>query len=196
MSDMKASDQAATSTPTASPTAGDAVELFPSREHVASLTIVSLVLAVVCGVAAVIGFNTAQTAPSPTALVATSTGAVGTLMALGAALISVRRMLVARWPVLIVDDEGFTDWLPNLGVERVEWSEVTGVRAASLAGRAVIAVDVADPSAVINRQRTAVRRLAAAMNLRFTGTPVVLKPGSIDASAERITAVLTPHVEK
>lgn len=196
MSDMKASDQAATSTPTASPTAGDAVELFPSREHVASLTIVSLVLAVVCGVAAVIGFNTAQTAPSPTALVVTSTGAVGTLMALGAALISVRRMLVARWPVLIVDDEGFTDWLPNLGVERVEWSEVTGVRAASLAGRAVIAVDVADPSAVINRQRTAVRRLAAAMNLRFTGTPVVLKPGSIDASAERITAVLTPHVEK
>ncbi|WP_123815482.1 STM3941 family protein [Myceligenerans xiligouense] len=196
MSDATAADHAtaSTSTASASPATGDVVELYPSHGHVTSLAIVSLVLAVVCGAAAVIGFDTAQTDPSPTALVVAGAGAVGTLMALGAGLIAVRRMLVARWPVLIVDDEGFTDWLPNLGVERVEWAEVTGIRDANLTGRAVIAVDVVDPDAVISRQRTPVRRVAAATNLRLVGTPVVLKPSSIDASAEQIRAALAPHV--
>ncbi|MBE1876169.1 STM3941 family protein [Myceligenerans pegani] len=196
MSDAMATDQTAASTSTgpASPATGDVVELFPSRGHVATLAIAALVLAVVCGAAAVIGFDSAQATPSPTALVVTTTGAVGVLMALGAGLIAVRRMLVARWPVLIVDDEGFTDWLPNLGVERVEWSEVTGIRDASLAGRAVVAIDVTDPDAVVERQRTAVRRFAAATNQRLAGTPVVLKPGSIDASAEQIKAALAPYV--
>ncbi|GAB3161197.1 hypothetical protein GCM10027059_10750 [Myceligenerans halotolerans] len=197
MSDATAPDQAtATASGTSSPTTGDGVELFPSRGHVTTLTIAALVLTVVCGAAAVVGFDAAQTEPSPTALVVTCAGAVGALMALGAGLIAVRRMLVASWPVLIVDDEGFTDWLPNLGVERVEWSEVTGVRDTSLAGRAVVVVDVVDPGAVVRRQRTPVRRLAAATNLRLTGTPVVLKPGSIDASAEEIRATLAPHVAK
>ncbi|MBL0884905.1 STM3941 family protein [Myceligenerans indicum] len=196
MSDAMAPEQATASTSEAStsPSAGDAVEFFPSHGHVTSLTVTALVLTIVCGAAAVIGFDTAQTTPSPTALVVTSAGAVGTLMALGAGLIAVRRMLVARWPVLIVDDEGLTDWLPNLGVERVEWSEVTGIRDASLAGRTVVAVDVIDPDAVISRQRTAIRRLAAGTSLRLAGTPVVLKPGSIDASAQEIRAALAPHV--
>ncbi|MBO0608857.1 STM3941 family protein [Myceligenerans salitolerans] len=198
MSDAMAPDQATASTPTASTsfTTGDVVEFFPSRGHVTTLAVAALVLTVVCGAAAVVGFGSAQAEPSPTALVVTTTGAVGTLMALGAGLIAVRRMLVARWPVLIVDDDGFTDWLPNLGAERVEWSEVTGIRDASLAGRAVVAVDVVDPEAVAERQRTAVRRLAAATNQRLAGTPVVLKPGSIDASAEQIKAALTPHVAR
>ncbi|GAB4084103.1 hypothetical protein GCM10028784_07330 [Myceligenerans cantabricum] len=179
---------------TDSSVAGGAVELFPSRGHAAALAVTAIVVAILCGVADIIGFNAAQTDPSTLAIVVTCAGAVGALMAIGAAMIALRRMLVARWPVLIVDDEGFTDWLPNLGVERVEWPEVTGIRDASLAGRPVVAVDVVDPHAVIKRQRTPVRRVAAATNLRLAGTPVVLKPGSIDASAERITAVLAPHV--
>lgn len=195
MSDAMAPHHAtASASPSPSSSSHDVVELFPSRGHVTSLAVTAAVLTVVCGVAAVIGFDAAQTDPSATALVVTCTGAVGALTAFGAGLIAVRRMLVARWPVLIVDDEGFTDWLPNLGAERVEWSEVTGVRDANLAGRPVVAVDVVDPDAVIDRQRTPVRRVAAATNLRLVGTPVVLKPGSIDASAEQVKAVLAPHV--
>ncbi|GAA1852474.1 STM3941 family protein [Myceligenerans crystallogenes] len=172
----------------------DVVRFYPSRGHAAVLAVAALILAVVCGAADVVGFNAVQTDPSTLALVVTGAGAVGAVMALGAAFIALRRMLVARWPVLIVDDEGFTDWLPNLGSERVEWSEVTGIRDAHVAGRPVVAVDVVDPAAVIARQRGPLRRVAATTNARLAGTPVILKPGSIDATSEQIKAALAEHV--
>jgi hypothetical protein len=107
----------------------------------------------------------------------------------------VRRLLLPTWPVLTLDDDGLTDWLPNLGVEQVLWSEVTGVRESRLAFRRVLAVDVADPRAVVVRQRTIVRRIAASANRLLVGTPVVLKPGSIDGRREEISAALSEFVE-
>lgn len=192
MSDVTASEPI----PSAVGGSAEIVRFYPSRGHAATLVVVALALAVVCGAADVVGFNAAQTDGSSLSLIVAGAGAVGALMALGAAFIALRRMLVARWPVLIVDDDGFTDWLPNLGTERVEWDEVTGIRDVSVAGRAVIAVDVTDPRAVISRQRGPLRRIAATTNTRVAGTPVILKPGSIDASADQIRSALTPHLAR
>lgn len=168
----------------------ESVDFYPSRAHVLTLALTTLVLVVLCAVAARLGFDVAQTSASPAALVIVSLSAIGVLVFTGLGLLVVRRLLLPTWPVLVLDGDGLTDWLPNLGVEQVGWAEVTGVRETRLAFRRVLAVDVADPRAVVVRQRTFVRRLSASANIALVGTPVVLKPGSIDGSTEDIAAAL------
>jgi hypothetical protein len=180
----------------------ESVDFYPSRAHVLTLALATLALVVLCAVAARLGFDVAQTSASPAALVIVSLSAIGVLVFTGLGLLVVRRLLLPSWPVLILDDDGLTDWLPNLGVEQVGWTEVTGVRETRLAFRRVLAVDVVDPKAVVARQRTFVRRIAASANIALVGTPVVLKPGSIAARPEEIAAALgafvtgrAPHAE-
>ena len=48
--------------------------------------------------------------------------------------------------------------------------------------------------AVVVRQRTVVRRIAASVNSLVVGTPVVLKPGSIASRPEELSAALTGFV--
>lgn len=172
----------------------ESVDFYPSRAHVLTLALATLALVVLCAVAARLGFDVAQTSGSPLALFAVSASAIGVLVFTGLGLIVVRRLLLPTWPVLTLDDDGLTDWLPNLGVEQVLWSEVTGVRETRLAFRRVLAVDVADPGAVVGRQRTFVRRIAASVNSLLVGTPVVLKPGSIDSRPEELSAALSEFV--
>lgn len=160
----------------------ESVDFYPSRAHVLTLTLTTLALVVLCAVAARLGFDVAQSSGSPAALVIVSVSAIGVLVFTGLGLIVVRRLLLPTWPVLTLDDDGLTDWLPNLGVEQVLWSEVTGVREIRQGFRQVLAVDVVDPAAVVVRQRTVLRRVVAAVNARLVGTPVVLKPGSIKCS--------------
>jgi hypothetical protein len=157
----------------------ESVDFYPSRAHVLTLALTALVLVVLCAIAARLGFDVAQTSGSGAALAAVSASAIGVLVFTGLGLIVVRRLLLPPWPVLTLDGDGLIDWLPNLGVEQVLWSEVTGVRETRAAFRRVLAVDVADPKAVVVRQRTVLRRVVAAVNTRLVGTPVVLKPGSI-----------------
>jgi len=172
----------------------ESVDFYPSRAHVLTLALATLALVVLCAIAARLGFDVAQTSGSRAALFTVSASAIGVLVFTGLGLIVVRRLLLPTWPVLTLDDDGLTDWLPNLGVEQVLWSEVTGVREARLAFRRVLAVDVADPKAVVVRQRTSVRRIAATANVLLVGTPVVLKPGSIDSRPEEIAAALGEFV--
>lgn len=172
----------------------ETVDFYPSRAHVLTLALATLALVVLCAIAARLGFDAAQTTGSRVALVAVSASAIGVLVFTGLGLIVLRRLLLPAWPVLTLDDDGLTDWLPNLGVEQVLWSEVTGVRESRLALRRVLAVDVTDPRAIIARQRTFVRRIAASANALLVGTPVVLKPGSIDSRPEEIAAALSEFV--
>jgi len=172
----------------------ESVDFYPSRAHVLTLALGALALVVLCAIAARLGFDLAQTSDSRAALAAVSVSAIGVLVFTGLGLLVVRRLLLPTWPVLTLDDDGLTDWLPNLGVEQVLWSEVTGVRETRVGFRRVLAVDVADPKAVVVRQRTVLRRVVAAANARLVGTPVVLKPGSIkctmadlEAAFERFT---------
>jgi hypothetical protein len=160
----------------------ESVDFYPSRAHVLTLALATLALVVLCAIAARLGFDVAQTSGSRAALAAVSVSAIGVLVFTGLGLLVVRRLLLPAWPVLTLDGDGLTDWLPNLGVEQVLWSEVTGVRETRLAFRRVLAVDVADPRAVVVRQRTVLRRVVAAANARLIGTPVVLKPGSINCT--------------
>lgn len=172
----------------------ESVDFYPSRAHVLLLALTILALVVLCAVAGRLGFDMAQTSGAPAALVVVSVSAIGVLVLTGLGLIVVRRLLLPAWPVLTLDADGLTDWLPNLGVEQVLWSEVTGVREVRLAFRRVLAVDVVSPKAVIARQRTVVRRVAASANVLLTGTPVVLKPGSIDGRREEIAAALSAYL--
>lgn len=172
----------------------ESVDFYPSRAHVLTLALTTLALVVLCAVAARLGFDAAQTTGSPAALVTVSASAIGALVFTGVGLLVVRRLLLPTWPVLTLDDEGLTDWLPNLGVEQVLWSEVVGVRAARLGLRRVLAVDVTDPRAVVARQRTFVRRIAATVNVFLVGTPVVLKPGSIDGRPDEVAAAVHEFV--
>ena len=172
----------------------ESVDFYPSRAHVLTLALATLALVVLCAIAARLGFDAAQTTGSRFALVTVSLSAIGVLVFTGLGLIVVRRLLLPDWPVLTLDDDGLTDWLPNLGVEQVLWSEVTGIRETRLAFRRVLAVDVTDPRAVVVRQRTFVRRIAASVNALVVGTPVVLKPGSIDSRPEELTAALSEFV--
>ena len=172
----------------------ESVDFYPSRTHVVALALATLALVVLCAIGTRLGFDAAQTSGSPAALTVVSVSAIGVLVFTGLALIVVRRLLLPAWPVLTLDDDGLTDWLPNLGVEQVLWSEVTGVREARLFFRQVLAVDVADPRAVVVRQRTVVRRIAASVNSLVVGTPVVLKPGSIASRPEELSAALTGFV--
>lgn len=172
----------------------ESVDFYPSRAHVLLLALAAFALVILCAVATRIGFDVAQTSGSRAALAATSVSAIGVLVFTGLGLIVVRRLLLPRWPVLTLDDEGLVDWLPNLGVEQVLWSEVTHVRESRVGLRQVLAVDVVDPKAVIGRQRTVVRRVVAAANVRLVGTPVVLKPGSIDSRSDEVAATLRGFV--
>lgn len=160
----------------------ESVDFYPSRAHVLILALGTLALVLLCVIATRLGFDVAQTTGSPAALFAVSAGATGALVFTGLGLIVLRRLLLPAWPALTLDGDGLTDWLPNVGVEQVAWSEVTGSRTVNLVGRRVLAVDVADPRAVVRRQRTILRRVVAAANTRLVGTPVVLKPGSIKCS--------------
>ncbi|MFD2796929.1 STM3941 family protein [Promicromonospora vindobonensis] len=160
----------------------ESVDFYPSRAHVLTLALTTLALVVLCAVAARLGFDAAQTTGSAAALATVSASAIGVLVFTGLGLLVVRRLLLPTWPVLTLDDDGLTDWLPNLGVEQVLWSEVTGVRETRLGLQRVLAVDVADPRAVVVRQRTALRRVVGTANARLVGTPVVLKPGSINCT--------------
>ncbi|WP_129785658.1 STM3941 family protein [Promicromonospora panici] len=166
----------------------ESVDFYPSRAHVLTLALAALALVVVCAIAARLGFDIAQTSGSRAALAAVSVSATGVLVFTGLGLLVVRRLLLPTWPVLTLDGDGLTDWLPNLGVEQVLWSEVTCVRETRVAFRRVLAVDVADPKAVVGRQRTVLRRAVAAANTRLVGTPVVLKPGSINCTMADLEA--------
>lgn len=168
----------------------ETVDFYPSRTHVLMLALTTLALVVLCAIAVRLGFDVAQTNGSRAALAVVSAGAIGVVVFTGLGLLVVRRLLLPPWPVLTLDDEGLTDWLPNLGVEQVLWSEVTGVRETRPAFRRVLAVDVVDPKAVVVRQRTALRRVVAAANVRLVGTPVVLKPGSIRCTTADLEAAL------
>jgi hypothetical protein len=172
----------------------ESVDFYPSRAHVLTLALTALALVVLCAIGVRLGFDVAQTSGSRAALAAVSVSAIGVLVFTGLGLLVVRRLLLPTWPVLTLDDDGLTDWLPNLGVEQVLWSEVTGIRETRLAFRRVLAVQVADPGAVIARQRTVVRRIAASANSFLVGTPVVLKPASIDGRPEEIAAALNEFV--
>lgn len=172
----------------------ESVDFYPSRAHVITLALTTLALVVLCAVAARLGFGAAQTDGSSPALVVVSVSAIGVLVFTGLGLLVVRRLLLPTWPILTLDRDGLTDWLPNFGVEQVLWSEVTGVREPRVAFRRVLAVDVADPKAVAVRQRTIVRRVAASANMLLVGTPVVLKPGSIAGRPEEISAALHAFV--
>lgn len=172
----------------------ESVDFYPSRAHVLTLALTTLALVVLCAIAARLGFDVAQTSASPASLVVVSLSSIGVLVFTGLGLIVVRRLLLPTWPVLTLDDDGLTDWLPNLGVEQVLWSEVTGFRETRLAFRRVLAVDVVDPRAVVARQRTIVRRIAASANIALAGTPVVLKPTSIDSRPEDVAAALSQFV--
>ncbi|WP_454852938.1 STM3941 family protein [Promicromonospora soli] len=166
----------------------ESVDFYPSRAHVLTLALAALALVVLCAIAARLGFDLAQTSGSRAALAAVSVSAIGVLVFTGLGLLVVRRLLLPTWPVLTLDDDGLTDWLPNLGVEQVLWSEITGVRETRVGFRRVLAVDVADPKAVVVRQRTVLRRVVAAANSRLVGTPVVLKPGSIKCTMADLEA--------
>jgi hypothetical protein len=172
----------------------ESVDFYPSRMHVFTLALATLALVVLCAVAARLGFDAAQTSGSAAALATLSASAIGVLVFTGLGLLVVRRLLLPTWPVLTLDDDGLTDWLPNLGVEQVLWSEVTGLRETRLGLRRVLAVDVADPRAVVVRQRTFVRRIAASANMILVGTPVVLKPGSIDSRRDEVAVAVSEFV--
>ncbi|MFI6426122.1 STM3941 family protein [Promicromonospora sp. NPDC050880] len=172
----------------------ESVDFYPSRAHVLLLALGALALVALCAVVAWLGFGLAQTSGSRAALAVVSVSAIGVLVFTGLGLIVLRRLLLPTWPVLTLDGDGLVDWLPNLGVEQVLWSEVTGVREARLAFRRVLAVDVADPRAVVARQRTVVRRVAASVHASLVGTPVVLKPGSIAVRPEELSATLSQFV--
>lgn|SRR5690606_3989779 len=167
------------------------VDFYPSRAHVVVLALGALALVALCAAVAWLGFGVAQTSGSRAALAVVSLGAIGVLVFTGLGLLVLRRLLLPTWPVLTLDRDGLVDWLPNLGVEQVLWTEVTGVREARLLFRRVLAVDVADPRAVVTRQRTVVRKVAASAHAALVGTPVVLKPGSIATSPERLSEALS-----
>lgn len=166
----------------------ESVDFYPSRAHVLTLVFGALALVALCAVTAWLGFGLAQTSGSPAALAVVSVGAIGVLVFTGLGLIVLRRLLLPAWPVLTLDHDGLVDWLPNVGVEQVAWSEVAGSRTANLVGRRVLAVDVTDPRAVARRQRTVLRRVVATANTRLVGTPVVLKPGSIRCTMAELEA--------
>ena len=172
----------------------ETMDFYPSRAHVLTLALTTFALVVLCGAAARLSFDAAQATGSPAGLAAVSVSVIGVLVFTGLGLLVVRRLLLPTWPVLTLDEDGLTDWLPNLGVEQVLWSEVTGVRETRLAFRRVLAVDVVDPKAVVARQRTVVRRIAASAHKALAGTPVVLKPGSVDARPEELAAALGEFV--
>jgi hypothetical protein len=93
----------------------------------------------------------------------------------------VARNLLSGRPSLVLSEHG----IEHSGVV-VPWTEVTGVR---MLKDTHLAIDVVDPEALIMR-RGWVRRLAARMNHRQSGTPIVLGANEAGGDAQVLLAAL------
>lgn len=86
--------------------------------------------------------------------------AVGVLMAV-MALVSIGYVVyraMSHHPILVVDQAGFYDGASAVGVGRVEWPEVRAISIRSQTGQQFVSVEVWDPSSVVGRQRSALKR--------------------------------------
>lgn len=87
------------------------------------------------------------------------------------------RSLISRHPSLVLSPDGI-----EVAGLTIPWSEVTGARALKQNN---IAIDVVDAGALLQRHGP-LRRLAARINLRTSGTPIVLSSNESGVDQDRL----------
>lgn len=109
------------------------------------------------------------------------------LCLVGFVILEGRRMLGR--PVLVIDDEGYLDRSSLVAPGRVAWSEVRRVRIESVTGQRFLAVEPADPEAIMTRatrMRRWLMRLNRGMGFEVLNIAEVMLPLSLETLVEVI----------
>ncbi|GAB46897.1 STM3941 family protein [Mobilicoccus pelagius] len=106
-------------------------------------------------------------------------GVAGLVFSLFCAVGWVRLWLHRHEPALVVDHLGFTDATRTVGVGRVDWSEVRGIRVVEQDRVRHVCVDLVDDEAFLARfsPRTAV---LMRKNIELLGTPAAIAAAGLD----------------
>ena len=97
--------------------------------------------------------------------------------------------LFGRKPGLVVDRQGLIDHTTHLGVGRIDWAEVRGLRTVKIRMNKFLVIDVHDPARFVDRGNVA-QRILRAGNLRVQGSPVALSSILLEAGFDRMTDVV------
>ena len=90
----------------------------------------------------------------------------------GLALLVAIWQLVTEQSALVVDTQGIIDHTTYVGVGRVFWADITGLRIERVRNVPFLVVDVVDAAKFRERGKYLVQRLLRAANTRLVGSPV------------------------
>ncbi|HEY6716845.1 MAG TPA: STM3941 family protein [Reyranella sp.] len=97
-------------------------------------------------------------------------------------------------PALVLDQLGIIDNTYYLGVGRISWSEIRGVRIAVL-GRRFLTIDVRSPKEFINRGNV-FQQLLRGLNNRMMGTPIVIRATTLGMTVDELTETVKGYMAR
>ncbi|MEL6871074.1 MAG: STM3941 family protein [Pseudomonadota bacterium] len=95
------------------------------------------------------------------------------------------RKLLDRSPGLILSKEGILDNSSGISLERIPWSEVTGISEYQIQRQKFISIQLKDPEKYINKAN-ALKRMTHRANMKMCGTPMNISANSLKMSYDEL----------
>jgi hypothetical protein len=115
---------------------------------------------------------------------------VAAILFFGFAMIVAGRRLFDVEPGLVLDAEGIIDNSSGVGVGRIPWGDITGVKVTKRSGQRFLTIELADPHKYVARGGR-LKRLANAANLELVGSPVNISSTALRIGFDELDRLVT-----
>lgn len=99
-------------------------------------------------------------------------------------------------PGLIIDSNGFNDYSSAIAAGPILWSDIEKISVIKMRKQSLVMVYVKEPTAIIERQKSTIKRKIMQLNYNMYGTPISITANGLKISFDELFTLLTDSYEK